>query len=421
MRAPSLIARRYLSGSGRAPLSLRATLAMIGVAIMVAQWIVIVCVQIGFIDTFRDSVVGASAHITLNRYGVYFSDYRQLQAQIEEVPGVVASAPYINYQMQISGQVRGSRPGVVVKGVEIDTIGLMTNLPTLVTAGSLDALRFVPEEVGDGVQYVPTVALGSVLAERIGVGVGDVVRLSSPLAAMRDLGITSDETGPTSTDARVGAIVNVGFYDYDSKLVLTDFRALQHLFRRGDAVTGLEIRIEDAFQAVPIAQAIEQRVGPSRYLVLPWPELHNNLFASLQLQKLAFTIVSTAGLIVSSFLVLCVLIMIVLEKRKEIGILRSMGMERRGVMQIFIWQGFIIGTVGAVGGALLAWVICEVIANIDFSLAIEVYRIDHLPVSRDPATFLQGALGAAALSLLATLYPAWRASRVVPMEAIRHD
>lgn len=435
------IGRRYLMGvTGR--LNTRTLVAILGVTLMVAQWIVMVSIQTGFIDSFRDHVLGASSHITVSKYGVYFSEHRDLRRRVEEDPDVVAASPFMLLQMQISGNDRRSRPGVYVRGVDVDSSRLVYPIDQMLREGEYESLRYTPkEEVALGEldpdreltpeeidalfedpteEVLSTVALGSVLARQIRVEVGDIVRLNSPLSGIRDLNVKDAmPQGPSVALFKVSAIIETGFLDYDSKLALVDYRALQDWYGRGDVVTGLEVRTRDAFDATAVGGRLQEKLGSSRYLVMAWPEMHQNLFATLNMQKLVFMLVATSGMVVSSFLVLSVLVMIVLEKRKDIGVLMSIGATRRGIRRVFVLQGLAIGVIGSALGLFAGWLVCLGIRQIRIDLAMDVYRIDHLPVGMNPLDFVIGAVAGISLCVLATLYPALRASAVDPLEAIR--
>lgn len=435
------VGKRYLIGATGRP-SVRALVAILGVTLMVAQWIVMVSIQTGFIDAFRTHVLGASAHVTVTKYGVYFSEYQDLTRRIAEDDDVVAVSPFMLLQMQISGNDRRSRPGVYVRGIDVDSAREVYPIDRMIREGDYQALRYVPAPAPEPVEADPDreltdeeidaifdepdeavlakVALGSVLARQIRAEVGDVVRLNSPLSGVRDFNVSEAlPQGPSVALFEVAAILDTGFLDYDSKLVLVDYRALQQWYGRGDVVTGLEVRVRDAFDASVVSDRLQERVGVSRYLVMGWPEMHQNLFATLNMQKLVFMLVATSGMIVSSFLVLSVLVMIVLEKRKDIGIMMSLGASRREIRRIFIFQGFAIGLIGAALGLFAGWLVCVGIRMIRIDLALEVYRIDRLPVGMNPLDFVIGAAAGITLCVLATLYPAWRASSVDPLEAIR--
>jgi len=428
------VGRRYLvSQSGR--LTTRSLIAIIGVMLMVAQWIVMVSIQSGFIDVYQHHVLGANPHIRATKYSMYFSEYRDVQRRVEEDPEVVSTAPYLLMQMQLSGEDRRARPSVWVRGIDIDITPQNTRLDEMVTEGSLEVLRYDgpidPEELSTEVdldtifdepkeQVIAKVALGSLLAKQVRVEVGDIIRLNSPLSSLNISGAQEAvPRGPTVASFEVGAILDTGFHDFDSKLIVVDYRALQFWNGRGDVVSGIEIQVKDPFEARAVAERIQEKLMVSRYLVMDWSEIHNNLFGALQRQKLIFSIVASAGILVSSFLVLSVLIMIILEKRKDIGILKSLGARRRDISFIFMLQGLAIGIAGSFAGLGVGWLLCIGIRSLKIGVAFEVYRLHHLPVSMRPSDFLIGWLAGVLLCFLATLYPAYRAASVDPLEALQ--
>lgn len=431
------VGRRYLvSQSGR--LTTRSLIAIIGVMLMVAQWIVMVSIQSGFIDVYQDHVLGANPHVRATKYSMYFSEYRDVQRRVEEDPDVVSTAPYLLMQMQLSGEDRRARPSVWVRGIDIDVTPHMTRLDQMVIAGDLEALRYdgpieqddteeAPEVVDidrlfdePEQQIIAQVALGSLLAKQVRVEVGDIIRLNSPLSSL-NLSSAQEAVprGPTVAAFQVGAILDTGFHDFDSKLIVVDYRALQFWNGRGDVVSGIEIQVKDPFEARSVAARLQEKLMVSRYLVMDWSEIHNNLFGALQRQKLIFSIVASAGILVSSFLVLSVLIMIILEKRKDIGILKSLGASRKDISFIFMLQGLAIGVFGSFAGLGVGWLLCIAIRSLKIGVAFEVYRLHHLPVSMRPSDFLIGWWAGVLLCFLATLYPAYRAASVDPLEALR--
>lgn len=432
------IARRYLvSQNGR--LTTRSLIAIVGVMLMVAQWIVMVSIQSGFIDVYQHHVLGANPHIRATKYSMYFSEYRDVQRRVEEDPEVVSSAPYLLMQMQLSGEDRRVRPSVWVRGIDIDITPKMTRLHEMVVDGDLDALRYdgpidpfeeIDEPEGEvdidslfdepDEQIMAKVALGSLLAKQVRVEVGDVIRLNSPLSSL-NLSSAQEAAprGPQVASFEVAAILDTGFHDFDSKLIVVDYRALQFWNGRGDVVSGVEIQVKDAYEARVVAERLQDRLKTSRYLVMDWSEIHSNLFGALQWQKLMFAVVASAGILVSSFLVLSVLIMIILEKRKDIGVLKSLGASRRDISRIFMLQGLVVGVVGSFSGLALGWLLCVGIRSLEIGVAFEVYRLHHLPVSMRPSDFFIGWLAGVLLCFLATLYPAYRAASVDPLEALR--
>lgn len=435
------IGRRYLLSQRGRPTT-RSLIAIVGVMLMVAQWIVMVSIQSGFIDVYQEHVLGANPHVRATKYSMYFSEYEDVQRRVEADPAVVSTAPYLLMQMQLSGEDRRVRPSVWVRGIDIDVTPTATRLHEMVTEGSLDELRYdgsiegaiedaeLTHAIDDGdldhlfdepdEQVMAKVALGSLLARQVRVEVGDVIRLNSPLSSL-NLSSAKEAAprGPQVAAFEVAAILDTGFHDFDSKLIIVDYRALQYWNGRGDVVSGVEIQVEDPFEARAVASRLQEELTPSRYLVMDWSEIHSNLFGALQWQKLIFSIVASAGILVSSFLVLSVLIMIILEKRKDIGILKSLGASRRDVSRIFVFQGLAIGILGSFSGLALGWLVCVALRSIKIGVAFEVYRLHYLPVSMRPMDFLIGWSAGVLLCFLATLYPAYRAASVDPLEALQ--
>lgn len=425
MRYESFIGMRHLASTRGTFLSTLTTLAILGVALGVTALTAVVSVAGGFVDTFRDRVVGVNAHIVVSKFGLLFSEYPAVQAAVEGVPGVRSTSPFVLHEMLVTSATSRARPGVLVKGSDIEVLRSDTELERMTVAGSLADLVWDPAVDGDTGATTESprvgIALGRIVAERLQVEVGDTVTLISPLQSLEAAGWRQADSGPTWARFRVVAIVSTGFYDYDHRLALTDHRALQDIFRRGNVVSGVEVRVDDITRTGELVEAIEAVLTTGRYQVIDWPRINRNLFASLNLQKLALTIVMSCLVMVASSVILCVLIMLVLEKRREIAIFRAMGMPASGVMRIFMLQGLVIGAVGTALGLVGGLGVSALLSRIDYGLALEIYRIESLPVSVDPVEFLLAALGAMAICLLATLYPSWRASRTDPVDALRYD
>jgi lipoprotein-releasing system permease protein len=226
---------------------------------------------------------------------------------------------------------------------------------------------------------------------------------------------------PSNQSFRVVGVYRSGFYEYDNKLVMVDYRALQDFFHQGDVVTGLEIRVDDVFGTGDISQEIKHRLPPGRFRTLDWREINRNLFASLKLQEIALSIILIFIIVVASFNIVCTLIMLVLEKSKDIAILKSMGASNGGVMRVFIVQGMTIGTIGTALGLLVGFLTCWGLGSVDFGLDAKVYLIDRLPVKMQLWQFGAVALVSLLISFTATLYPSWYAARLPPVEGLRYD
>jgi lipoprotein-releasing system permease protein len=241
------------------------------------------------------------------------------------------------------------------------------------------------------------------------------------LRSLASIGRPVDTGRATHARFRVAAIVHSGFYDYDNRLIVTDYRVLQDLFGRGDSVTGVEVRFDDVEQTDVLRAQLESVLTTGRYRVLDWRDINRNLFRSLNLQKLALTIVMSVLVIVGSSVILCVLVMMVLQKRREIAVLRALGATSGGMVRIFMLEGFVIGAAGTAIGLVGGLVVCAILKRIDFGLEFAVYRIDSLPVTVNPVEFALAGAGALVICLLATIYPARRAASVSPVEVLRYD
>ena len=362
-------------------------------------------------------------HIVVTRYGVYFSDYEEVADAIADIDGVESTAPFIIREMLVTREGSHARPGALIKGVAVDAMLANDEIGAMVVGGDLADLRYDGDLLTDANPdgLVAGAALGKVLAARIGAEVGDSLTLVSPLRGIRSVGIRAGEQGANFARVRVSAIVDSGFYDYDNRLIVMDYRAVQDLLGLGDDVMGIEVRVHDVEDTERVKTLITETVASGLFKSLDWREVNRNLFTSLQLQKLALTLVMSILVVVACSVILCVLVMLVLEKRREIAILRSMGATAGGIMRIFIAQGMAIGAAGTALGLLGGYVVCRVIGYVDFGLEFEVYRVPELPVTMRAFEFAATAVGALLICFVATLYPSWRAAQVSPIDALRYD
>ena len=267
---------------------------------------------------------------------------------------------------------------------------------------------------------LPGVIVGKTLATDLGLEVGARVRMISPLAA---LGMTLSGTGATVTRSREFRVIGVfqaGFQEYDSGLVYTDLYEAQQLFDEGDNVTGVELRVFDLDTSEVLARQIEQDLGGA-FHTLDWSELNRNLFTALEVQKIALTLVIATIIFVAAFNVIATLIMIVLEKKREIAILKAMGATDATVLGIFMLQGVVVGVVGTVIGVLVGGGIVTYLDRIEFPLDPKVYLIDHLPVVLSPTVFLVTIGIALLICTVSTIAPSWWAARMLPVDGLRYE
>ncbi len=274
-------------------------------------------------------------------------------------------------------------------------------------------------EAQEPVETLPGIIVGKTLAEDLSLAVGDRVRLISPLAA---LGITLSEPGGAATRSREFRVIGVfqaGFQEYDSGLVYTDLFEAQRLFDEGDNVTGVELRVHDLDTSFELARRIEQNLGGA-FHSLDWSELNRNLFTALEVQKIALTLVIATIIFVAAFNVIATLIMVVLEKKREIAILKAMGATDATILGIFMLQGIVVGVIGTLAGVLVGGGLIAYLDKIQFPLP-KVYLIDHLPVVLNPSVFLITIAIALLICTLSTIAPSLWAARMLPVDGLRYE
>ena len=415
------VAFRHLRTNGRSFLSTITIIAILGVFLGVMALTSVISVTGGFEEAFRERVLGINSHVLVIKFGIDFRDYVDIQKDIERVPGVTATSPFIFHEMIATNGEKTA--GILIKGVEPDTMATVSDVPKYIRGDgpavvkSLHYDRF-PE---DGVRQKPNILIGSTLAKRLDLKAGDEVRITSPLESLDPDRWNSKEHRASTNMFTVVGVYASGFHEYDNRLVMTDYHALQDFFHQGDVVTGVDIRVDDVFAVAPIGRALKETLPPGRFRVLDWRELNHNLFTSLGLQRLVLAVLFCFIVLVASFNIACTLIMMVLDKQKDIAILKSMGASGFSIMKIFVIQGMTIGFIGTINGLIGGVIVCNLIKHSDFGLDPEIYMIDHLPVRIVPVEFLAVGVLAMFICLLATLGPAFWALRLRPVEGLRYE
>ncbi|MEZ4335179.1 MAG: ABC transporter permease [Sandaracinaceae bacterium] len=288
----------------------------------------------------------------------------------------------------------------------------------------LEEELLVLEEPGDGgivaTEDLPGIVVGRTLADNLGLELGDRVSVISPLAGL-DTSFTGRSSAPRSREFRVIGIFEAGFQEYDTRLVYVDLYEAQHFFEHGDSVTGVEIRLHDLDQAPTVSRRLERVLGGGPYHTMDWQELNHNLFTALEIQKIMLSLVIATIIFVAAFNVVATLIMIVLEKKREIAILKAMGAKSTGVLLIFVVQGLLIGLLGTAIGLVLGGGVCWYLEAYEFPLDPHVYLIDHLPVRTSGAEFVVTVATAIFICIVATIIPSWWAARLLPADGVRHE
>ncbi len=417
------VAGRHLRSNSQSFLSTITSIAVLGVFLGVMALTSVITVTGGFEEAFRDRVLGINSHIMVLKIGREFQDYRDVQKQVDKLPGVKATSPFIFHEMIATNGDKSV--GVMIKGVEPDGLATVSDLTQYIRGGdgeqkiaSLTFDRF-PD---DGKKDMPRILIGSTLAEKLKVDVGETLRVTSPLESVNPGRFAKKGARkPSTNDFMIAGIYSSGFHDYDSRLVIADYRALQDFFQQGDGVTGLDVRVDDVFLVSSLGQRIEKEIPQGRFRVLDWKKLNHNLFTSLGLQRLVLAVLFCFIVLVASFNIACTLIMMVLDRQKDIAILKSMGASGRSILKIFILQGMTIGFVGTISGLVGGWIVCLGIKYTDVGLDPSIYMIDHLPVRIVPVEFVAVGVLAMFICLLATLGPAYWAARLSHVDGLRYE
>ncbi|MCK4858311.1 MAG: lipoprotein-releasing ABC transporter permease subunit [candidate division Zixibacteria bacterium] len=401
------IAKRYLRSRRRENfISVISMMSAIGVAIGVAALVFVLSMMNGFESEVRGRIIATAAHVTVYSYvNDGFADWEKLAAQIEALPDVVATAPHILYKTVIGS--RDGNDGVFLKGIIPEYETNVSELAESIIAGRLD--------VGLTPDSLPGILLGRELASTMGVIIGDEVVLASLKSKKRTLVLQ-----PKYKKCQVTGIFETGFYEYDANLAYISLASAQRLLNLDDLVTGLQVKVTNFYRSSEIASQIEDQLG-DHFFAIDWTKRHKNLFSWMTLEKYGLSLVVGLIIAVAAFNIISSLIMLVLEKRKDIAILKSMGATRGQIMRIFVLKGTILGTAGALAGTLLGYLLCWLQETYNLvSIPGEFYFISSLPIEVRWWEFGIVALATILISFLSTLYPSRRAARLFPVDILRH-
>ncbi|MCG6895233.1 MAG: lipoprotein-releasing ABC transporter permease subunit [Desulfobacteraceae bacterium] len=403
------IAGRYLRSRQRLKfISLITGLSIAGVTVGVMALIVVIAVMAGFEDDLKQRILGVESHVVLMRHGGGFTDHERVMDQIRAIDGVVAATPFVYAQVMLRSA--GGASGAVLRGVDPHTAAdVVRNLPA-------ERLVSGPRD-GDGPSGngIPKIILGTQLAKNLQVQVGDTVHLISPTGMISPVGHL-----PAMRRFTVAGLFSSGMYEFDGSLAFTSLSTAQRLLRMGDAVSGIEIRVRDIYNARHIAETIVDTLG-FPYWAKDWSQMNRNLFSALKLEKTVMFIILALIILVAAFNIASSLIMMVLQKTRDIAILKAMGATDRSIRKIFVAKGMAIGMVGTVLGVCLGIILCALLQHYQFiELPGDVYYITTLPVKLQLMDVVLIAVSAMAICFVATLYPALQASRLDPVEAIRY-
>ncbi|MDR3089345.1 MAG: lipoprotein-releasing ABC transporter permease subunit [Desulfobulbaceae bacterium] len=401
------ISRRYLRAKHRHGfISLISFISVIGVAVGVIALIVVLAVYAGFTNGLRDQIVGVNSHIVVQHFGGPIADYRQIREEILDVAPVVGATPYLYTQTLLTGPDGGS--GIVLRGIEPETASGVLSLAKQMKSGALPDLN--NREGG-----AAPIILGQQLAQQMRVEPGDGLRLISPSGPLTPMGVI-----PKIKTCRVVGIFSTGMSEYDSSLAYMSLTDTQHFLGLGDVAHGIEVAVptSDLTRADAIGAAIAQKLGPG-FVAKDWMSMNQNLFAAFKLEKIGMFIALTMIILVAALNIISALVMVVMEKTRDIAILKSMGATSASIMKIFFLQGMVIAMTGTILGVAGGLGLCELLSRYHFiELPVGVYPMTTLPIKILPWDVTIIAVASIIITLSATLYPSWKASRVAPAEML---
>lgn len=405
-----LLAVRHLRARRKRSLSIVTWLAVGGVALGVTALVGGFSITSGFEQAFREKVLGVTAHVFVREYGTRFTRYRDVEAKVQGIEGVKATAPMTFNNAMVSGGAGTS--GAIVKGIVPERAVKVLAIRDYIVDGSVEALS-------GRTMGLEGVLLGADLARKVGAKAGDVVTLVSPLKSMNPDEWRAQADVPTTRDFHVAGVFRAGFHEYDTRLLYMELSAAQAFFGAGDAVMGIEVAVDDPVRAGAVAERIDTALGDDAFSVLDWRRQNKNLFASLTYQRLAILVVLSVMVVLASCNVACVLIMLVLERTRDIAILKAMGARNTSILLIFLAEGLAIGIMGTAIGMTVAYALCEGLLANGITLDAKVYGIANLPVVFAPWDYVMAAIGALVITVFASLFPAVRGARLHPVDGLR--
>ncbi|AGC43154.1 LolC/E family lipoprotein releasing system, transmembrane protein [Myxococcus stipitatus DSM 14675] len=414
----------------QSPTMMMTALSVGGVGVGVMALIITLSVMSGFEAELQRKILGTNAHAVVSKYAGDMTEFQQVMEDVRKVPGVVGQTPFIINQVMIVSE--GNVNGVVIKGIDPDTVGEVADLPkNLLDGATLDALshpekvapRSHPEEGGHppteeskAPVALPGIIVGRELAASLRVKVGDQVSVVSPMGT--EVGVSMPT--PKSRGFRVVAIFYAGMNEYDSKFVYIHLEEAQDFFDVKGA-TGIELKVADIDEARNISSQVTKALGGYPYRARDWGAMNRTLFSALRLQKLVMGIILSIIIIVAAGLIVATVVMLVLEKRKEISVLKALGVPDGGIVKIFLAEGLQIGVAGGFLGLLsgLSW--CVFIEKVGIKLDAAVYFMPELPVRIEPVQTVLAVVIAVLVTYLASIYPALKASSVEPVEGLKAE
>jgi len=414
------IGLRYLKAKRKSTfISIITFISTAGVTLGVMALIVVLAVMTGFEEDLKEKILGTNAHIVLVKSTASMEDYRQVMEKLKGVKGVVATTPFIYNQVMISTGKNVS--GVVLRGIDLQSDRLVTRLSKSVVEGDMDKLD---PKLSDGPNAMPGLMIGKELAKHLNISLGAKINIISPIGNITPLGMI-----PKMKPFLVTGIFNTGMFEYDSTLAYVSLEQAQNFFNLDDTVTGIQIKVADVYHTGELSKTINSIMGTG-YYARDWMQMNRNILFALKTEKIVMFVILTLIVLVAAFGIASTLFMVVMEKTRDIAILKSMGATGASIMKIFVLEGLIIGITGTIFGVasgLLIALNLEPIINVIQKItgqnffSKDIYYLDHFPSLVIPSDVVLISVTAVLISFLATLYPSWQASRMLPAEAIRYE
>jgi lipoprotein-releasing system permease protein len=418
----SLIAGRYLRSRRREVfISIITVISVLSVAVSVAVLGIVLSIMTGFEGQLKEKFGNSTAHVRLNKYGSSFSEWADVSKKILKIEGVVDAAPYVYGQAMLASEIGAQ--GIIVKGVE-DSPGVRSKLSdTLVDKNSLDKLFtpaeeeiIRPDQVVDKIK-LPTLIIGQALRSELGGYADRPLTLLSPKLSSSPQGLI-----PKTKRFKIVGVYRSGLIEFESRLVYMSIAEAQKLFGYGNATTGVEVTVKDLFEAPRIAENIKLALGEtaSQYYIQDWSQLNQSLWDAMKLEKKVYFIVLLLLILVASFSIVSTLVMMVMEKSKDIAVMKAMGAKDSSIYKIFTLQGMYIGGLGTFFGTGLGYFLCVVLQG-RIPIDSTVFGLDSVPFEIVHLNFIAVAVVAFLMSTLAGIYPARRAANLLPAEIFRFE